>query len=109
MSEKSQYKTRQREELLNFLRTDDAKAESLADQMKTWYDALSESEQAAVKAAAGEVIQLAQSIAKGDVTAEQAEAMLADSQVKLVPIEPENNLPDLILQFSIDFDGVDQP
>ena len=95
--------------LLNFLRTDGAKAESLAEQMKTWYDALSESEQADVQAAIGDVISLAHRIVIGDVTAEQAEAMLADSNVKLEPIAAENNLADLLLQFSIDFDGVDQP
>ena len=93
--------------LLNFLRTDDAKAESLAGQMKTWYDALSESEQADVQAAIGDVISLAHRIIIGDVTAEQAEAMLADSSVKLEPIAAENNLADLLLQFSIDFDGVE--
>ena len=94
--------------LLNFLRTDDAKAESLAGQMKTWYDALSEDEQSAVQAAIGDVISLAHRIIIGDVTAEQAAEMLADSDVKLNPIATENNLADLLLQFSIDFDGVDQ-
>ena len=65
--------------------------------MKTWYDALSEDEQAAVQAAIG------------DVTAEQVAEMLADTEVKLEPIPAENDLSDLLLQFSIDFDGVDQP
>ena len=95
--------------LLNFLRTDGAKAESLAEQMKTWYDALSESEQADVQAAIGDVISLAHRIIIGDVTAEQVAEMLADTEVKLDPIAAENNLSDLLLQFSIDFDGVDQP
>ena len=91
--------------LLNFLRTDDAKAESLAGQMKTWYDALSEGDQAAVKAAAGEVIQLAQSIAKGDVTAEQVEAMLEDAGVTLDPIDPQAFPHELLVQFSEALDG----
>ena len=95
--------------LLNFLRTDDAKAENLAEQMKAWYDALTENEQSAVQTAIGDVISLAHRIIIGDVTAEQVAEMLADSEVKLDPIAPENNLADLLLQFSNDFDGVDQP
>lgn len=95
--------------LLNFLRTDDAKDESLAEQMKTWYDALSEGEQEAVQAAIGDVISLSHRIIIGDVTAEQVAEMLADTEVKLEPIPAENDLSDLLLQFSIDFDGVDQP
>ena len=95
--------------LLNFLRSDDAKAENLAEQMKTWYDALSEDEQSAVQAAIGDVISLAHRIIIGDVTAEQAAEMLADSEVKLDPIAPENDLADQLLQFSNDFDSVDQP
>ena len=43
------------------------------------------------------------------MTAEQVEAMLADSEVKLEPIAAENNLADLLLQFSIDFASVGQP
>ena len=92
--------------LLNFLRTDDAKAETLAEQMKIWYNALGETEQAAVKAAADEVIKLAQSIAKGDMTAEQVEIMLADCEVKLDPIDPQTFPHDLLVQFSEAIDGV---
>ena len=70
---------------------------------------LSETEQSAVQAAIGDVISLAHRIIIGDVTAEQAAEMLADSEVKLDPIAAENNLADLLLQFSNDFDTVDQP
>ncbi len=95
--------------LLNFLRTDDAKAENLAEQMKTWYDALAENEQAAMDEAMGSVLSLAHRIVTGDVTPEQVAEMLADTEVKLDPIAAENNLADLLLQFSNDFDSVDQP
>jgi hypothetical protein len=95
--------------LLNFLRTDDAKAENLAEQMKSWYDALAENEQAAMDEAMGSVLSLAHRIVTGDVTPEQVTEMLADTEVKLDPIAAENNLADLLLQFSNDFDSVDQP
>lgn len=74
--------------LLNFLRTDDANAENLADQIKAYTDALSEEEQTAFDESMNDVLLLAQQIAKGDVTMEQAEEVLADTEVTLDPVDP---------------------
>ena len=106
MSEKSQYKTRQREELLNFLRTDDAKDESLAEQMETWFKALDENDQKAFSAAVDSVLVLAQTIAKGDMTAEEVQVQLADSTLILDPVDPQAFPHDLLVQFQAAVDAL---
>lgn len=86
--------------LLNFLRTDDAQDVSLAEQMQTWYQALDEQEQKAFNAAADSVLVLAQTIAKGDMTAEEVQVQLADSPLILDPVDPQAFPHDLLIKFA---------
>ena len=86
--------------LLNFLRTDNAQDENLAAQMETWFKALDENEQNAFTAAADNVLILAQSIAKGDVTAEQVESSLSEGSVRLDPVDPQTFPHNLLVQFA---------
>ena len=86
--------------LLNFLRTDDAKDESLPEQMETWYKALDENDQKAFNAAADGVLVLAQTIAKGDMTAEEVQVQLADSTLVLDPVDPQAFPHDLLIKFA---------
>ena len=86
--------------LLNFLRTDDAQDVSLTEQMQTWYQALDEQEQEAFNAAADSVLVLAQTIAKGDMTAEEVQVQLADSALILDPVDPQAFPHDLLIKFA---------
>ena len=82
--------------LLNFLPTDDAKAENLSDQIQTYLGKLSEAEQKDFRESADDVLALAQEIAAGDVKTEDADAVLADGDVKLNPMDPETFPSDLL-------------
>ena len=75
--------------LLNFVRTDAAQAEDLADQIQVYRAALSEEALHDFETNMDAVLTLAQQIAKGDVTAEETDAQLADANVTLAPVDPQ--------------------
>ncbi len=85
--------------LLNYLQTDDAKADDLSDQISAYIAGLSEDEQSAFRESANDVISLAQDIVKGDVTDEEVESVLSDSNVKLDPINSETFPAELLDSF----------
>ena len=86
--------------LLNFLRTDDAKAKDLKDQIKAYTAKLNDDEQKAFQESADDVLALAQDIVGGDVTAEDAEAVLSDGEIKLDPVDPKTFPADRLKAFS---------
>ena len=83
--------------LLNFCRSEDAKAENLTEQIDAYIAGLSEEDQAELRSSMGEVLQLAQSIAKGDVTQEEVDAALEDSGVALEPVDPQTFPHELLI------------
>ena len=83
--------------LLNFCRSEDAKAENLTEQIDAYIAGLSEEDQAELRSSMGEVLQLAQSIAKGDVTQEEVDAALEDSGATLEPVDPQTFPHELLI------------